>query len=102
MPSTVASIAISGVRSSCATSEVRRCSNLISRSNSDAIESNVSPKRPISSSPVKLVRAVRSPLRICAAVDVIFLIGFTNTCDAAYDKAHANKIAITAAARIAP
>ena len=66
---------MSGVRSSCATSEVRRCSILMSCSSVVAMESNVSPSWPISSSPVRLVRAVRSPLLICAAVEVMILMG---------------------------
>ena len=75
MASTVACIAMSGVRSSCATSLVRRCSNLMSRSSSVAMPSNVSPSWPISSVPFRPVRAVRSPFLICVAVAVIFLMG---------------------------
>ena len=75
MASTVACMAMSGVRSSWATSPVRRCSSLMSRSMVLAMSSKVSPSWPISSGPVTPVRAVRSPFLICLAVEVMRWMG---------------------------
>ena len=73
--STVACMAMSGVRSSWATSPVSRCSSLMSRSSEVAMSSKVSPSWPTSFSPLTPERAVRSPLRICLAVSVILFMG---------------------------
>ena len=81
-PSTIAStvdwMAISGVRSSCATSVVRRRSSSRSRSMESAIASNVSPRCAISSSPCSSVRADRSPSLMAFAVVVMRLMGLTS------------------------
>ena len=78
MASTVDWMAMSGVRSSCATSVVRRRSSSRSRSMESAISSNVSPRRAISSSPCSFVRAARSPSLMARAVLVMRLMGLTS------------------------
>jgi len=78
MASTVAWMAMSGVRSSCATSVVRRRSSLRSRSMESAISSKVMPRRAISSSPRMPVRADRSPSLMAFAVVVMRLMGLTS------------------------
>ena len=77
MASTVAWMAMSGVRSSCATSVVRRRSSLRSRSMESAISSKVMPRRAISSSPRMPVRADRSPSLMARAVCAMVLTGRT-------------------------
>ena len=73
MASTVAWMAMSGVRSSWATSVVRRRS----KSRSFSTDSKVSPRRATSSSPVSFVRADRSPSPMARAVFIMRLIGDT-------------------------
>ena len=77
MASTVAWMAMSGVRSSWATSVVRRRSKSRSFSTDSAMASKVSPRRATSSSPVSFVRADRSPSPMARAVFIMRLIGDT-------------------------
>ncbi len=69
---------MSGVRSSCATSLVRRCSSRRSFSTDAIMLSKVSPRCAISSSPVRLLRASNLPAFTAAAVRVSRLIGATS------------------------
>ena len=66
------------------------------------MSSKVSPNWPISSSPVMPVRAVRSPERICAAVEVIDLMGLASLRDTSTPMRQARKTATRPAVMTAP
>ena len=102
MASTFTSMAMRGVRSSWATSEVRRCSIVRSRSRLVAMSWKVSPNRPISSSPSTRQRAVRSPLRRALAACAMRRMGLERECEMNTPMMQASNMAAQAAAAMAP